>query len=537
MSGRLPTFASLHGMVAAAHPLAAQAGARLLAHGGNAFDAAAAAAAALGVVEPFSSGPAGMGLATCFIAAEARVRALDFVSRVPLHFPAERFEARTELAHGPLACGAPAALAGWCELVTRYGRKRLPEVLAPAITLAREGVPLTPVAAGSLAHAEKAFAACAFFADWQQQYLGQPGGTPAAGHLHRAPELARTLELIAAEGPGHLYGGPLGRTIVAHVHALGGCLALEDLAAVQPVWLDPVQVSYRHLTLHTPQPPCEGFQFLLTLRILEGFDLAAMQGDGPEYLDCVWRALRLAAGVRIAHNKPGAQALAALLAEDAVERLREQVRAPELVVGPTEQWLPDPQQATEPQPSHPLATSLVVADREGNVVAITQSLGSGFGCGVVVPGTGVCLNNLLSWGDTDPRGTNPLCAGGDLALPMAPALAMRDGRPVLALATAGSYGISQAQAQVLVQHVDFSLPIDQAIAAPRARLFDGACVWAEGNLSPATLAALAERGHAVETSAGWGSELGAVHGIAIDSATGVLTGAADPRRDGAVAIP
>src|SRR6476620_12151473 len=142
MHGRRPTISSTKGMVAAAHPLAAQAGARLLAQGGNAFDAAAATAAALNVVEPFMSGLAGMGFATMWVAAEQRVRVLDFVPPVPASFPAKRFSKRTDLERGALAVASPGNLAGWCELVKSYGRKSLPDVFAPAIALARDGFAL-----------------------------------------------------------------------------------------------------------------------------------------------------------------------------------------------------------------------------------------------------------------------------------------------------------------------------------------------------------------------------------------------------------
>src|SRR6185295_16838110 len=134
-----PTLFSRHGMVAAAHPLAAQAGARLLVQGGNAFDAAAATATALNVVEPYMSGLAGQGLATCWLAAESRIKVLDFVPRVPLRFPVERFRTRDELARGPLAVGVPGNLAGWAELVRAHGRKSLADALVPAIALARDG--------------------------------------------------------------------------------------------------------------------------------------------------------------------------------------------------------------------------------------------------------------------------------------------------------------------------------------------------------------------------------------------------------------
>ena len=140
MDGKRPSVSSLRGIVAAAHPQAAQAGAAMLRAGGNAFDAAAATAAALNVVEPYMSGLAGMGMATCYIAAERRVRTLDFITRVPSEFPAGRFTSREELSRGPIACGTPGNLAGWCELVRRYGSKSLAEVFAPAIALARDGL-------------------------------------------------------------------------------------------------------------------------------------------------------------------------------------------------------------------------------------------------------------------------------------------------------------------------------------------------------------------------------------------------------------
>jgi len=156
---------------------------------------------------------------------------------------------------------------------------------------------------------------------------------------------------------------------------------------------------------------------------------------------------------------------------------------------------------------------------------------------VVVPGTGICLNNFLYWGETDPRGTNPLIPGTDLALPLAPAIATREGKPVLALGTPGSYGICQTQTQTLVQYRDFGQPLQDAIEAPRARLWDGRRVQAEGRLPAATIAALRERGHDVEALADWSILVGGMQGIAIDPDTGAMEGGADPRREGYVAVP
>ena len=173
MDGKRPSVSSLRGIVAAAHPQAAQAGAAILRAGGNAFDAAAATAAALNVIEPYMSGLAGMGMATCYIAAERRVRTLDFITRVPSEFPAGRFTDREELARGPIAAGTPGNLAGWCELVRAYGRKSLAEVFAPAIALARDGFPLVEYNVSAINDTIAEFKGRhAFYDDWARTYTG-----------------------------------------------------------------------------------------------------------------------------------------------------------------------------------------------------------------------------------------------------------------------------------------------------------------------------------------------------------------------------
>src|SRR5262249_48759017 len=155
-------------------------------------------------------------------------------------------------------------------------------------------------------------------------------------------DLARTFEAVASEGAKHLYGGALGKAIVAHLASLGGCITLQGLAEGKATWEEPTPGSHRGLTANLPPPPREGFQFLLTLRILEGFNLAAMERNGTQHLDTVLRAIRLAAGVRIAHNNPSPQRLAELLSDDHVGRLRDRLRDGKPVSGPTEQWMPTP---------------------------------------------------------------------------------------------------------------------------------------------------------------------------------------------------
>ncbi len=532
MDGKRPTIASLHGMVAAAHYLAAQAGARLLAQGGNAFDAAVATAAALNVVEPYNSGLAGRGMAICHVAAESRIRTLDFRTRVPAHFPSGRFSHRAELERGPFAAGVPGNLAGWCALLETHGRKTLAEAFAPAIALAQDGFPLAEFNTRGLNNQAAALRDQPDFIEWNRIYTAGAGSV-RLGQVLRQRDLARTYREIAAEGPQHLYGGALGVKLVAHLQALGGCMTLDDLRETQPVWAEPIAAPYHDLLVHTLPPPCQGFQYLLTLRILEGLGLDKLERDGIDHLDRVWRAIRLAAGTRIAHDNPTPELLALLLAEPSVQALRDRVLDGIPVEGQTEQWLAPPAETAKPQHT----TSFSVADAEGNIICLTQSLGSGFGCGVMVPGTGVCLNNSLYWGELDPRGPNALIPGGILTSPMAPSIATRSGRPVLALGTPGSHGICQTQAQAMVQYIDFGLQLQDAVDAPRARLFDGRRVQAELRIPRATMDALRARGHAVEALPDWTMVVGGMQAIAIDPQSGAMTGAADSRRDSYVATP
>ncbi len=528
--GKRPTIASRHGMVAAAHPLAAAAGARILANGGTAFDAAAATAATLNVVEPYMSGLAGRGVATCYIAKEKRVRSLDFVAPIPLKFPIDKLSKREQLQRGALAVGAPGNLAGWCELVRAHGKKKLPELFAPAIAIARDGFQLIEFNLEEFQSAAPELATHkALHPEWSRVYT--PGtGNVKKGFVLSQPDLAKTLEALANEGPGLLYGGALGQKLVDRLAELGGCLTMEDLKAVKANWVDPVSVTYRGKQVHVPPPPCEGFQYLLTLRILEGFDLGKMKRNSTQHVDTVLRAIRLAAGVRIAEGVPSAQKLAEIFSEGNVEQLRKRVRDGRPVVGPTEQWT----MPAEPAKAESHTTSFSIADSEGNLVCLTQSLGSVFGSGVVVPGTGLCLNNFLYWADVNPKSPNRVTPGGSLPMCMAPSIVTDNDAPVLALGTPGSYGILQTQPQALVQYLDFGLPLQQAIESPRARLTDGTEVLLEARIDKQVHDELRALGHGITTGPDWTMKVGGMQGVAVDPATGIFTGGCDPRRDGYV---
>ncbi len=531
MNGARPTVYSMHGIVAAAHPLAAAAGAKMLARGGNAFDAVVAVASTLTVVEPFMSSLSGMGLATCWIASEKRVRTLNFVPPIPAKFPYRNFSKREDMQRGSHAVGTPGNLAGWAELNKRYGKLPLGDCLQPAIEIARDGYGITEFNVYETNTTGPEIAkTTALYKPWVENYTNGSGQV-TLGWLFKQPDLAKTYEAIAKNGAAYLYGGALGQALVAHLAATGGSVTMVDLeaaaAAIPNAWSSPLTARYRDLVVNLPPPPCEGFQMLLALRILDGFALGAMDNNGAAHLDTVLRAIRLAAGERITHNNPSPAKLAELLSDDNVAKLRARVADGAVIEGPTEQWI------GMPQGEHH-TTSMSIGDADGNLVCLTNSLGSPYGSGVIVPETGVTLNNFLYWADVQPHSPHRSKPGDALPMCMAPTISTRDGVPVLALGTPGSYGILQTQVQALVQHVDFGHPVQQAIEQPRVRLTDGRQIEPETRIAASVIAELAKRGHDIVASEPWTMRVGGMHAVSRDPETGLMSGGCDPRRDGYV---
>lgn len=471
--GGRPSMRAVSGMVAAAHPLAANAGAEMLRRRGNAFDAVAATAAALNVVEPFMSG-----------------------------------------------------LAGWYGLQSRYGKLSFADVLQPAIRLARDGYPISKFfVAETTDHKSRIKDS-----EWHRVFQPDRGWKP--GDVLTLPDLAGTLETIAERGIDHFYGGELGEKLARHMEEVGGVISMDDLQAVEPTAEAPVKAVYRDRLIHVPPPPAESFQFLLALRILESFDIASLGLLSAPHLDLVFRAIRIAAGLRIKHNRCSPKDAEALLADVSAQAARAADGVP--VVGPTEKWSNDADFAADAPKEN--TTSMSIADAEGNMVCLTQSLGSAYGSGAMIPGTGVILNNFLNWTDLDPASPNALQPGQRMAMCLAPSISTRDGKGVLALGTPGNYGILQTQVQAMVGHVDFGLDIQAAIDMPRARLWDGRQIYLERRVPHPVCVELSARGHAVSLLPEYSWRAGGMQAVARDPDTGALAGAADSRRDGA-AIP
>jgi gamma-glutamyltranspeptidase / glutathione hydrolase len=520
-----PTVRGVGGMVTSAHSLATMAGVRMLHNGGNAFDAIAATAAALNVVEPYMSGLAGLGMATVFTAKDGRVRALDFHPPVPGQFDAAKIE-KADTVDGPNASGIPGNLAGWCFLVSELGNLSLEQIFAPAIEYAENGYPTSKffqamTQSGKTRRMQP---------EWQQNYVDASQGA-AINTVFRQPELAATLRAIASEGPEHLYGGPLGSKMVDHLQSLGGCMTMADLEAVQPIWEETVSAKFDGLDVHVPPPPAESFQFLLTLRLLEDIGLEKVEHLSADHLDPVFRAIRLAAETRIQNNKSSPAQVAELLGDNYIASLRNRLLDTKPITARTEGYGDGPPADVVKLREH--TTSFSAIDSEGNAICLTQSLGSMYGSGVVIPGTGVCMNNFLNWGDLNPASPNYLSAGDRFAMCLAPSMSLQDGTPALALGTPGSFGILQTQAQAFIHHRVFGLDLQAAIDAPRARLWDGRRVDLEGRVEKNVVADLRARGHEINMIAPFSMACGGMQAISRDVVSGALNGAADSRRDGA----
>ncbi len=402
--GGRPSMRGVSGMVAAAHPLAANAGAEMLRRGGNAFDAVAATAAALNVVEPFMSGLAGAGAATFLRAETGEVSCIDFIPPAPSGLKPAEMDGAVAMT-GPLAPCTPGSLAGWHGLQSRYGKLAFADVLQPAIRLATDGFPVSPFfiveTSTSIDRIKDP--------EWHRIFRPEHDWKP--GEVLKLPDLAGTLEAIAKNGIEHLYGGELGEKLASHLAAEGGVIAMQDLEAVSPAIEAPVKAAYRDRLIHVPPPPAESFQMLLALRILDSFDPSAMGLLSAGHLDTVFRAIRIAAGLRIKHNRCSPKDAMALLAD--VEEYVARVSDGKPVVGPTEKWSGDSDFERDAPKEN--TTSMSIADSEGNMVCLTQSLGSAYGSGVMIPGTGVLLNNFLNWTDLNPASPNATRAKGRTA--------------------------------------------------------------------------------------------------------------------------
>ena len=525
-----PTVMGTRGAVASAHPLASMAGIQTLLAGGNAVDAAVAVGFALNVVEPFMSSIGGIGLMLISRPGGER-HVLDFLGPSPRAADPTRCTDE-ELVGGPKSCAVPGNLGGWLAAHERFGRLPRAKALEPAIALAERGVPLTFKNVDFFTQARPTLARSK-----EAERLYWPNGGPRAGAVMTYKELAGTFRQVAEGGAEVFYRGPIGKAIARTVQEAGGWLTEQDLAEFTPQWRQPATITYRGHEVYTMPPPFSAFQMLETLNILEGFDLRGWGHNSVDYLHHLIEAIKLGSADRLAYAYGDNPPIKGLLSKAYAASQRARIDGKRAAVSEGERFDPVklPGQIAEGHPAkfeNEQTTHFACADADGTIVSVTQTLGVPFGSGFAVPGTGIVLNNILKWSDRDPRSTNVLRPGRKSGTMMSPTHVFKDGAFLLSVGTPGSYGILQTQPQMLLNQLEFDMNVQEAIEAPRVRVYRDRLVDAESRIADDVRAGLAARGHQVNVLDDWSWVVGGGQGLRRDPESGALMAGADPRRDG-----
>lgn len=521
-----PIVVGTFGMVASNHPLASMAGMKILEQGGNAVDAAIATAAALGVVEPYLSGPGGDGFMQIYWAATNQSYVLNFNGRSPMALTADHFGTRID-SRGPLTALIPGAPAGWDAARKRFGTMTLHQILQPAIHLAENGYPLT--AFGQSQHRS----AQAFFIDWDeagaQAWWNGEWEPPALGAIVRNTRLAQTYRIMAEQGVEAFYKGSIADEIIAFVNKHGGVFSKEDFENFQVEWVEPLHTNYRGYDIFTPRPNSSGgLAVAQILNIIEGFDIASMGVNSPEYIHVMIEAIKLAAADR-AEWSGDPDFLDVEIPYDLL--LSKEYAAERRALIDLERAATD----VDAGVSRTGTSHISVVDQYGNMVALTVTLGSTWGSGVVAGETGVILNNGVYWFNLDPESPAFVEGGKRTRWNMTPTMVSKDGRPFMVLGTPGGDGIWQTIPQVLTKIIDFGMDIQEAIESPRFRwTLSGVTIRPESRIPSDVFEALELMGHVVDPYPEYTTGVGGVNGIVVDPDSGALMGGADPRRDGYV---
>ncbi|HEY8732858.1 MAG TPA: gamma-glutamyltransferase [Candidatus Limnocylindria bacterium] len=499
---------STGGMITAEHPLAAEAGARILREGGNAVDAAVAAAFAMGVVEPTTSGLG--GVAWCVIRQpDGTVTTIDGSGAAPLRATPDLYELQSTGAagmygwpmtkgnaqnYGYQAIGQMGAVGCLCHALERYGSLDRETVMKDAISLAADGWEtdwnLTLALGLYYDRLAPIDASRAVFFREGRYPLRAPTGLEAGDRCVQR-DLAQSLRAIAAGGAQVFYHGELGRRIVEDVQARGGILSIEDFTSFEVRERPPLAIDYRGLQLRTLPGASGAITTVEMLRIVEGFELGRMDPQSPMALHLLAEAQRRAFADRFTYLADEAIAGSAIY-----ERLAsvEHAAAARSTIDPGRAT---PEVAATPvPPSSDCTTHVNVIDRDGRMVALTTTLGGAFGSGVIAAGTGIMLANVMTWFDPRPGRPNSIAGGKRILSAIAPMLVLRGGAPFAAIGAPGGRRIMSAMLHVVTNLVDWVQPPQQAVNAPRSHC-EGEPLLIDTRIAQATRDALAAMGHAV----------------------------------------
>jgi len=537
-------------MVATAEEHATHAGVEMLAAGGNAIDAAVAAAFVLGVTEPYHSGIGGGGFLLIHLSNGTDI-ALDARETAPAAATRDMFVqkgvARDASQLGPLAVATPGLVAGLAEALARWGTKSLPEAMAPAIRLAEEGFPISPRHA-HLLESVRAMGFAKRFPETARIQLPPPDQPITPGWRLVQPELADSLRLIAREGPDAFYRGAIAKAIGAEMERQGGILTAHDLDVYRTKLREPVRGSYRGLeVISFPPPSSGGIALIEALNVLEGFDLAARGAGSSASVHVIAEAMKLSFADRAAWLGDSdfvEVPVHGLLSKDYAATLRAKINPPWWRRAPW-YWLSGEHAIHVAGPGEPPrdagTTHLSITDGFGNAVSLTQTINLIFGSGITVPRTGIILNDEMddfsvapdvpnAFGLVDVRGANAVAPDKRPLSSMTPTIVLRGGKPYLVSGSPGGPRIISATLLAILNIVDYGMNPEEAVCAPRFHhQWVPDTLTVERAMPRDVIEGLKRRGHQVEVSPrDWSS----VQTIVIDPATGLHLGGSDPRSDG-----
>jgi gamma-glutamyltranspeptidase/glutathione hydrolase len=514
-----------NGMVASSQPLAVEAGLSMLKKGGNAIDAAIATALTLGVVEPVSTGIGGDAFFLYQSAADGRIYGVNGSGRCPCGLTLEALQRRGIKGIpyiGLASVTVPGAIDAFAEVQRRHGKLTFAEVLEPAISYASEGFPISEIIAQQW---QGAVPLLCRFPSSVCTYLPD-GKAPQAGEVHRQPNLARTLKLLAAEGRDAFYQGEIAHQIVQFSQENDGFFTLEDFRSHTTEWVEPIGIDYRGHTILELPPNGQGITALLALNILEGFDLAGMEYGSAPYYHLLIEATKQAFADRNRYVADPAFAdlpIVGLLSKAYAKARRQEIAH---------------NRAGDYQAGCPLPFGNTVyvscVDREGNVVSLIHSIFAAFGSGVVAGDTGICLQNRGAGFVDDPQHPNALAPGKRPLHTIIPAMILKDNQPWVCFGVMGGDVQPQGHTQVAINLIDFRMNVQEAIEAPRYRILGGRLVALERAIPHEVRHALEAMGHELLPYGAIppGTPYGGGQAILIDHERGVLQGGSDHRKDG-----
>ena len=520
-----------NGMVATSHPLATQIGIDILKSGGNAIDAAIAANAALGLMEPTSNGIGGDLFAIVWYEKEKKLYGLNASGRSPKNLKIEYFKSKNLKSippHGPLPVSVPGCVDGWFSLNKRFGKKQMKELLMPTIEYAENGFPVTEVVSYYMELASEKFIN---YPNFEDTYMIN-GKTPSKGEVFKNPDLANTLKIISSKGRDGFYNGSVANTISKFMAEQGGFLDKDDLNSHKSTWIEPVSSSYRGYDIWELPPNGQGIAALQILNIMEGYDVKKMGFGSAEYIHHFVEAKKIAFADRAKYYAdPDFNEIPTeyLISKNYAKKRRLEI---------------NPKVSSETVNPANLENGdtiyLTVADSEGNMVSLIQSNYRGMGSGMIPTGLGFMLQDRGELFSLDKDHFNVYEPRKRPFHTIIPAFITKEGKPLVSFGLMGGAMQPQGHAQIVINLIDFEMNLQEAGDAPRIRhssddqptggkMLDGGTIYLESGFDYESIRELLKIGHKVGFDLG---SFGGYQAIKINNESKVYYGASESRKDG-----